>query len=335
MFSPAATYLFFLSSYKQQKFNLFREECEGYAKLVTELNQDLSGAGASASEILGVVKSIIGYFNLDPNRVLDLILESFERHLDSHEFFAELIRLYTPDDDTLAELLAFKFKFYEGEEGGVPASLYRQAALLVQHGILGLEQTWAMLAPVDDASVREEAEKELKEAREFVRKMNVVSTNKEKGGGGGDEDGNGDGNAATSGDSTGYVRNFNYDCSISDMLISPKFRFVAELEPKVWIPGRPPECGRMEGGRDAPFKAAGLLCHVKTGHSEGSADPHTPDHRSPSSEVQSLSLTYSKSLCSQTHFFSALPTGAAAAPPCSSGASGTRPNSPTPRLPLR
>ena len=28
-------------SYKQQKFNLFREESEGYAKLVTELNQDL------------------------------------------------------------------------------------------------------------------------------------------------------------------------------------------------------------------------------------------------------------------------------------------------------
>ena len=26
-------------SYKQQKFNLFREECEGYAKLITELNQ--------------------------------------------------------------------------------------------------------------------------------------------------------------------------------------------------------------------------------------------------------------------------------------------------------
>ena len=29
-------------SYKQQKFNLFREECEGYAKLITELNQELS-----------------------------------------------------------------------------------------------------------------------------------------------------------------------------------------------------------------------------------------------------------------------------------------------------
>ena len=31
--------LSFLISYKQQKFNLFREENEGYAKLVTELNQ--------------------------------------------------------------------------------------------------------------------------------------------------------------------------------------------------------------------------------------------------------------------------------------------------------
>ena len=29
-------------SYKQQKYNLFREESEGYAKLVTELNQDLT-----------------------------------------------------------------------------------------------------------------------------------------------------------------------------------------------------------------------------------------------------------------------------------------------------
>ena len=26
-------------SYKQQKFNLFREESEGYAKLITDLNQ--------------------------------------------------------------------------------------------------------------------------------------------------------------------------------------------------------------------------------------------------------------------------------------------------------
>ena len=92
---------------------MFREECEGYAKLVTELNQDL--AVISPAEVLEVIKSIIGYFNLDPNRVLDIILESFECQLEQHDFFIELLREYTPDQQTLNELLGFKFKFYMTE----------------------------------------------------------------------------------------------------------------------------------------------------------------------------------------------------------------------------
>ena len=44
-----------MSSYKQQKFNLLREESEGYAKLVTELNQDVSH-----DVILQNIKSLIG-----------------------------------------------------------------------------------------------------------------------------------------------------------------------------------------------------------------------------------------------------------------------------------
>lgn len=97
-------------SYKQQKFNLFREENEGYAKLITELNKDFSDT--TPAETLEVIKSIIGYFNLDPNRVLDVILESFECQLDQHAFFIDLLRLFTPDSQTMNELLGFKFKFY-------------------------------------------------------------------------------------------------------------------------------------------------------------------------------------------------------------------------------
>ena len=44
-----------------------------------------------------MIKSIIGFFNLDPNRVLDIILESFECQLHMHGFFVELLRLYAPD----------------------------------------------------------------------------------------------------------------------------------------------------------------------------------------------------------------------------------------------
>ena len=103
----------FIFSYKQQKFNLFREECEGYAKLITELNQDLSAV--TPAQIISIIKSIIGYFNLDPNRVLDIILESFECQLDQHKFFVEVLKLYTPDSFTLNELLGFKFKYYMNE----------------------------------------------------------------------------------------------------------------------------------------------------------------------------------------------------------------------------
>lgn len=45
--------------YKQQKFNLLREENEGYAKLIAELGQDLSG-NITSDLILENIKSLIG-----------------------------------------------------------------------------------------------------------------------------------------------------------------------------------------------------------------------------------------------------------------------------------
>jgi len=47
-----------LRSYKQQKFNLFREESEGYAKLVAELNQPVGQT--SVKYITQVVQCLIG-----------------------------------------------------------------------------------------------------------------------------------------------------------------------------------------------------------------------------------------------------------------------------------
>lgn len=48
-----------LRSYKQQKFNLLREENEGYAKLITELGQDLS-RNLTSLLALENIKSLIG-----------------------------------------------------------------------------------------------------------------------------------------------------------------------------------------------------------------------------------------------------------------------------------
>ena len=51
--------IYFSSSYKQQKFNLLREETEGYSKLLVELGQEFGGQITSA-HVLENIKSLIG-----------------------------------------------------------------------------------------------------------------------------------------------------------------------------------------------------------------------------------------------------------------------------------
>lgn len=50
---------YFAFSYKQRKFNLFREESEGYAKLIVELNQEIS-EDTEWKTILEIIQSLIG-----------------------------------------------------------------------------------------------------------------------------------------------------------------------------------------------------------------------------------------------------------------------------------
>lgn len=54
-----------------------------------------------------------GCFNLDPNRVLDIILEVYESRSDQDEFFLSLIKSYMCETLTLCHILGFKFKFYQ------------------------------------------------------------------------------------------------------------------------------------------------------------------------------------------------------------------------------
>ncbi|EEB90990.1 hypothetical protein MPER_10727 [Moniliophthora perniciosa FA553] len=95
--------------YKQNKFNLLREQSEGYSKLTVELTSNLGSAHSSATgrptenyeAILERVRpvwekiiSLIGYFDLDPNKALDIILDVMSVHLTTHyTFFIALLYL--------------------------------------------------------------------------------------------------------------------------------------------------------------------------------------------------------------------------------------------------
>ncbi|KAL7979484.1 hypothetical protein Chor_004642 [Crotalus horridus] len=166
--------------YKQQKFNLLREENEGYAKLIAELGQDLSG-NITSELILENIKSLIGCFNLDPNRVLDIILEVYECRPEYDEFFVPLIEsyMYMCEPQTLCHILGFKFKFYQEPNGETPVSLYRVAAVLLQHNLIDLEDLYVHLLPSDHA-ILEEHRREIGEAKQIVKKLTMVVLSSEK-----------------------------------------------------------------------------------------------------------------------------------------------------------
>ncbi|XP_046906412.1 THO complex subunit 2 [Hypomesus transpacificus] len=164
--------------YKQQKFNLLREENEGYAKLITELGQDLSGSITSLL-VLESIKSLIGCFNLDPNRVLDIILEVYECRSDQDEFFLPLIKSYMCEPLTLCHILGFKFKFCQEPNEETPRSLYHIAAALLHHNLIELEDIYVHLMPLD-AAIVEEHKRDITEAKQIARKLTMVVVPSEK-----------------------------------------------------------------------------------------------------------------------------------------------------------
>lgn len=161
--------------YKQQKYNLFREEIEGYAKLVTELDPD-SGSELNVQYVLEVMQSLIGCFNLDPNRVLDVVLESFEYKPTMSDFFSQLLLSYFGSSETVSQIIGFKFSFYlQGDIKETPTTLYRVTAFLLKSGVMSLNQLYGLLRP-DDNKIIEEHKQEMTNIQIYVKQLNSMST---------------------------------------------------------------------------------------------------------------------------------------------------------------
>lgn len=98
-------------------------------------------------KIYSYIICLLGCFNLDPNRVLDIILESFECHPDNHQFFIPLLRSYMCDPKILCEVLGFKYCFYQNNaEETTPKSLYLVTALMLQHNIIALDDIYSWVS---------------------------------------------------------------------------------------------------------------------------------------------------------------------------------------------
>ncbi|KAL7000788.1 THO complex subunit 2 [Sarracenia purpurea var. burkii] len=167
--------------YQQTKFNLLREESEGYAKLVTLLCR---GSGAStqnaSTATVGIIKSLIGHFDLDPNRVFDIVLECFELQPDN-SVFLDLIPIFPKSH--ASQILGFKFQYYQRMEvnRAVPFGLYQLTALLVKEDFIDLDSIYAHLLPKDDEAFEHYnsfSAKRLDEANK-IGKINLAATGKD------------------------------------------------------------------------------------------------------------------------------------------------------------
>lgn len=91
--------------FKQSKYNLLRESSEGFSGLIVlltgpdalpprldALESDQERMNR-AKRVWGKVMALIGYFNLSPPRVLDVILETASHHVAVHwRFFLDLLK---------------------------------------------------------------------------------------------------------------------------------------------------------------------------------------------------------------------------------------------------
>ncbi len=155
---------------------MLREESEGYSKLITELGQTnlnekvleniQSLIGKREPYIFNFVLAQIminqykkGCFNLDPNRVLDIILESFENNPIMFKTFIHLLRNYKVENDTICQMLGFKFQsihqlqqqqmstnkekelhdHYSFHQLKNASSLYKVTSYLLKHQIIELD----------------------------------------------------------------------------------------------------------------------------------------------------------------------------------------------------
>jgi len=135
--------------YRQHKFNLLQEESEGYAKLLT-----LIMTSPLPSDVSTRILDCIGTFDLDPNRVLDLLLDILEIHMpsgnetpsqtDEIEQILQLLQEFSVDK--IPHLLGFKLR----SSNPVSQKLLATVAFLATQWILDLKALLPHLPPLSE-----------------------------------------------------------------------------------------------------------------------------------------------------------------------------------------
>jgi THO complex subunit 2 len=157
-------------NYKQHKYNLLQEESEGYAKVLQflHLQPTETNNGEDEDRSIGHLQHLVGSFELDPNRVLELAVDALEQELhatsitdgatwnakENHPCVRRLVSIIqTFPMNKLASIISFRLQKSAPDEGVTAEDtmeFYATVAFLVQEGAVDLPTLMRYLNPVED-----------------------------------------------------------------------------------------------------------------------------------------------------------------------------------------
>lgn len=156
--------------YTQKKYNLLHEEIEGFSKLIIELYSIFRRDESSyqVDYALEIVENLIGHYSLDPNRVLDIILDIFSNNfVSNHEFsinflkksrwwpevegdcFTSIQSLGKGGNESAAKCIGLKLMKCP-QDRDLPETYKIMIACLMKEGFLSFGSIWKYARPNDE-----------------------------------------------------------------------------------------------------------------------------------------------------------------------------------------
>ncbi|GMH41897.1 hypothetical protein BSKO_09807 [Bryopsis sp. KO-2023] len=162
--------------YLQKRYNLMRECSEGFAKVACILNT-LGGGGVDVRKVQDELRLVIGYFHLDPHRVLDLLLESLPANNADGSYAVLDGDLF--DKIKLTHLLGWKFDDCHSSGNPTPTKLFDVAATLISGGYVDFQLLFAYLRPTSQEFL-ETVSQQTKKLRAEIQKIEKPSWEKKQ-----------------------------------------------------------------------------------------------------------------------------------------------------------
>ncbi|CCH43570.1 THO complex subunit [Wickerhamomyces ciferrii] len=156
---------------EQKKFNLLHEASEGYSKLIAFLYEVIKSEDANfqVTYANNIIERFIGHYNLDPTKVLDILLDLFIHNIIiNYRFCLELLKssqwwpvnneadcttlegLNKGGNQEAAFLIGLKFKDYVTKLKDLPETMKFVVGILIKEGFISFGSVYKYIGPDEE-----------------------------------------------------------------------------------------------------------------------------------------------------------------------------------------